>query len=146
MKKALSITLAFALLVTVLALPVSAAIGDYGIIPFANNHVTSCTASLSTSGGRINIRMTVVGNGTQDKLGVSSVSVSEKVNGKWVLKESFTGDEDHDDFFGYNISRYTGSTYYDGVAGREYQIKIIGVGQKGGSSGSLTDTKTIVCK
>lgn len=142
MKKALSITLAFALLAAVLAPSVFAV----SIVPFSNDHVTRAVATVSSSGGRINIQMTVYGNGTQDKLGVSSVSVSEKVNGKWVLKESFTGDEDHDDFFGYNISRYTGSTYYDGVAGREYQIKIIGVGQKGGSSGSLTDTKTIVCK
>lgn len=142
MKKALPITLAFALLAAVLAPSVFAV----GIIPFSNDHVTKTVATLSSSGGVITIRMTVYGNGTQDKLGVSSVSVSEKVNGKWVLKESFTGDEDHDDFFGYNISRYTGSTYYEGVAGREYQIKIIGVGQKGGSSGSMTDTKTIVCK
>lgn len=145
MKKSLSILLTIMVLISSFCISSQAAVIEPDSL-HASHNISKCYAEFVTSNGTIYVSMYVYGIGTQDKIGVSAVTVEEKVNGRWTFYDSFSSDETQEDFFAYDAASYTGDTSFSATPGHEYRVTISAYARKGTTWDTDEASGTITCK
>lgn len=115
--------------------------------PYASSYLEDYYVALSAKGnGKMLISMGVDGVGTQDKIGVSSIDIEEKENGKWSYYDTLYS-VDYDDFFAFNTWEYTGAVAFYGTPGLSYRVTVYVYAQKGsGFDTGYVVSYTEVCR
>lgn len=118
-----------------------------GIAPHASAYLDTYYVTLAAKGnGRMVIGVSVDGVGVQDKIGILSVDIYVKENGKWIIFDMMDS-VDHPEFYTYKSRDHVGEISFYGTPGASYYATITVVSFKdgGGDTGYIT-SPAVVCK
>lgn len=98
----------------------------------ASHYLDAYYVTLTAKGnGRMSVLANVEGVGTQDKIGVLSIDIQEKVNGNWCSYDTLYG-MDHPEFYEYNSWDYFNTIYFEGTPGSIYRVVLTVYAEKNG--------------
>lgn len=145
MKKKILAALTMAALLFTLC--TSAFATEYPIDPCASDYIVRVGVSLSANGGgQMTVKYDVVGKGIMDKVGVMSISIDQKVDGKWKPYTSFSA-VNHEDYYDYDTISNAGSQKFSATPGVTYRATVIGYARNSsGSDTSSATSGTTVCR
>lgn len=112
------------------AIPASA----YEATPYASAYITSYTSGVASSGTTIYVDFTITANGTQEQVGVFSITTHQlQSDGTWEIVDTEYNSSSNN-FVVYNTNFHAGTYTYQGTAGNTYRFAISVFA--GGESGS----------
>lgn len=125
-----SLILAFVCMLQ-LAVPASALL-------MASSQITAYSMNVTASTGTLNVKFSITGKGTMDKIGCQSIYVYEKVGTSYSLVEKLL--EDDSGMSKTNIYAHINTIYCDSEAGTEYKVVVTVFAEN--SAGRDARTKT----
>lgn len=120
---------------------------QYAIAPRASKNLSEYSVSLSAKGGgEMCVAMSVDGMGVQEKIGIISVDIDQKVNGVWKYYDAQDA-VNHPEFYDYNSRDYMGNAYFTGTPGVTYRVTLtVYARSASGSDTGYITSYAIVCK
>lgn len=137
MKKTLSILFAILMLVNINCIAFAS--------EEASHYLDAYYVSLGARGnGRMAIMANVEGVGTQDVIGLMSIDIEVKIDGKWGPYDTLLA-MDHPEFYSYNSWDYFNTIFFDGTPGHTYRVILTVYAEKDGGfdTGLITSFEAI---
>lgn len=130
MKKAISLLLAILMLASINCTAMASE--DSSLNEHASLYLDSYTVVLRPKGnGQMAITADVEGVGTQDKIGLLSIDIDQKIDGKWCYYDTLDA-VDHPEFYDYDSWDYFHTIYFYGTPGVSYRVTLTVYAEKDG--------------
>lgn len=130
MKKTISVFLAFLMLLSINCTAFASEEND--LSEHASYYLDSYAVVLTAKGnGKMAITANVEGVGVQDQIGLLSIDIDQKVDGKWCYYDTLDA-VDHPEFYDYDSWDYFHTIYFYGTPGVSYRVTLTVYAEKGG--------------
>lgn len=112
----------FVLAITAFVCAFTLIISAFAVETRASDQINDYMMDVTTSKNSIDVRISVTGCGTVNKLGCESIKVYEESGSRWILSESL--DEDDEGMSRTNFYSHKNMIYCTGKAGVEYKVVV----------------------